>query len=103
MKNHAGALSEVLSSLVLSLRVWGRFQCVVFKVHGMWLTGRFGLLRVARAIRIMLAHDERSLYQSFNGLVAQLVRAPPCHGGGRRFESDLGRLQYLIWTFSSVG
>ena len=26
-----------------------------------------------------------------SGLVAQLVRAPPCHGGGRRFESDLGR------------
>ena len=25
------------------------------------------------------------------GLVAQLVRAPPCHGGGRRFESDRGR------------
>ena len=25
--------------------------------------------------------------------MAQLVRAPPCHGGGRRFESDLGRLQ----------
>ena len=25
------------------------------------------------------------------GPVAQLVRAPPCHGGGRRFESDLGR------------
>ena len=24
--------------------------------------------------------------------MAQLVRAPPCHGGGRRFESDLGRL-----------
>ena len=21
-----------------------------------------------------------------------MVRAPPCHGGGRRFESDLGRL-----------
>ncbi len=20
-----------------------------------------------------------------------MVRAPPCHGGGRRFESDLGR------------
>ena len=29
---------------------------------------------------------------SLLGLVAQLVRAPPCHGGGRRFESDLGRL-----------
>ena len=23
--------------------------------------------------------------------MAQLVRAPPCHGGGRRFESDPGR------------
>ena len=25
------------------------------------------------------------------GPVAQLVRASPCHGEGRRFESDLGR------------
>ena len=31
-----------------------------------------------------------------NGLVAQLVRAPPCHGGGRRFESDLGRLYGIL-------
>ena len=28
--------------------------------------------------------------------MAQLVRAPPCHGGGRRFEPDLGR--FLIET-----
>ncbi len=27
--------------------------------------------------------------------MAQLVRAPPCHGGGRRFESDWGRLHHL--------
>ena len=34
----------------------------------------------------------QNLVRSFTfGLVAQLVRAPPCHGGGRRFESDLGR------------
>ena len=33
------------------------------------------------------------------GLVAQLVRAPPCHGGGHGFESRLGRL----WDLSSAG
>ena len=27
----------------------------------------------------------------FCGPVAQLVRAPPCHGGGHGFESRLGR------------
>ena len=37
--------------------------------------------------------------------MAQLVRAPPCHGGGRRFESDLGRYFYkqLLWDLSSAG
>ncbi len=40
-----------------------------------------------------------------SGLVAQLVRAPPCHGGGRRFESDLGRLYEILmrWDLSSAG
>ena len=33
------------------------------------------------------------------GPVAQLVRASPCHGEGRRFESDLGR----FWDLSSAG
>ena len=32
--------------------------------------------------------------------MAQLVRAPPCHGGGRGFESRLGR---FIWDLSSAG
>ena len=36
------------------------------------------------------------------GLVAQLVRAPPCHGGGRGFESLLGRF-IIIWDLSSAG
>ena len=30
------------------------------------------------------------------GPVAQLVRAPPCHGGGRGFEPHPGRLQLYI-------
>ncbi len=30
------------------------------------------------------------------GLVAQLVRAPPCHGGGRGFEPHPGRLQRIF-------
>ena len=33
------------------------------------------------------------------GPMAQLVRAPPCHGGGHGFESRLGRL----WDLSSAG
>ena len=31
-----------------------------------------------------------------NGPVAQLVRASPCHGEGRRFESDLGRSEEVL-------
>ena len=31
-----------------------------------------------------------------DGPVAQLVRAPPCHGGGRGFESHSGRLNAAI-------
>ncbi len=27
--------------------------------------------------------------------MAQLVRAPPCHGGGRGFESHSGRYPYI--------
>ena len=34
------------------------------------------------------------------GPVAQLVRAPPCHGGGREFESHLGR---FLRDLSSAG
>ena len=30
------------------------------------------------------------------GPLAQLVRAPPCHGGGHGFESRLGRLSVII-------
>ena len=32
----------------------------------------------------------------FHGPVAQLVRAPPCHGGGHGFESRLGRHLYSV-------
>ena len=28
--------------------------------------------------------------------MAQLVRAPPCHGGGREFESLLGRSKHIF-------
>ena len=35
--------------------------------------------------------------------MAQLVRAPPCHGGGREFESLLGRLYRKIHDNFIVG
>ena len=42
-----------------------------------------------------------------HGLVAQLVRAPPCHGGGHGFESRLGRFSncstITVWDLSSAG
>ena len=45
---------------------------------------------------IQVINHQQSMYvvfkvQTLNGPVAQLVRAPPCHGGGREFESLLGR------------
>ena len=45
---------------------------------------------------------------AFNGPVAQLVRAPPCHGGGHGFESRLGRFFgneefNILWDHSSAG
>ena len=35
--------------------------------------------------------------------MAQLVRAPPCHGGGRRFEPVPGRLHLYAIQFIQVG
>ena len=37
-----------------------------------------------------------------NGPVAQLVRAPPCHGGGHRFKSGRGRFFFLLSFFSAL-
>ena len=35
--------------------------------------------------------------------MVQLVRTPPCHGGGQGFESPLGRLVKDPWDLSSAG
>ena len=37
------------------------------------------------------------------GPVAQLVRAPPCHGGGRGFEPRSGRFVYYHGILAQLG
>ena len=38
-----------------------------------------------------------------HGPVAQLVRAPPCHGGSREFESLLGRFSLVRGVLAQLG
>ena len=38
-----------------------------------------------------------------HGPVAQLVRAPPCHGGGRGFESLPGRFSFVRGIIAQLG
>ena len=56
---------------------------------------------------VLGSSPRRSTCSTRYGLVAQLVRAPPCHGGGRGFESHPGRSsekkkQFHIWGLSSA-
>ena len=51
-------------------------------------------LTVTRRVAQGLEH--RVAIFSENGLVVQLVRAPPCHGGSCRFKSGLGRLKSCV-------
>jgi hypothetical protein len=45
----------------------------------------------------------RMVSQIILGAVAQLVRALPCHGRGREFESRQHRHFLPLWGLSSVG
>ena len=55
-----------------------------------------------------IVDDEKSYVCSFEGAnlvgpMAQLVRAPPCHGGGRGFESLSGRLEIKYGVIAQLG
>ena len=45
----------------------------------------------------LTVYSFEGIIQNRYGPMAQLVRAPPCHGGGRGFESHSGRL-YRIFS-----
>ena len=53
------------------------------------------LLQIASVVRIHL----HPLTERLDGPVAQLVRAPPCHGGGHGFESRLGRFSNCFYDY----
>ena len=40
---------------------------------------------------------------AYYGLVVQLVRTPPCHGGGHGFESRSGRFFYASRRAAGIG
>ena len=88
-------------------------KCVIF-VYNILLSGGENKTRFARQFNVgWLAFNQNLLCGSLaqlgehlpykqrvigsspivstNGLVVQLVRTPPCHGGGRGFESHPGR------------
>ena len=44
----------------------------------------------------------KSLYFIYSGPVAQPVRAPPCHGGGRGFDSHPGRLLFVQYFYGII-
>ena len=48
----------------------------------------------------MMRNCSQKQFRTIFGLVVQLVRTPPCHGGGRGFESHPGR---HLCGFSSSG
>ena len=65
------------------------------------------LLRIGGCHGIVLWGSDLSLVIKFiywvrYGPVAQLVRAPPCHGGGRRFESVPGRDGLKITSYEVI-
>ena len=53
---------------------------------------------------IIISVDETNHSKEQNyGPVAQLVRVPPCHGGGRGFEPLLGRFTFILGRLAQLG
>lgn len=78
-----------------------------------FLKNRFAFSRIVYILRehfdtgfvyITYSIARKTLLFKILGAVAQLVRALPCHGRGREFESRQHRQIYpFIWGLSSVG
>ena len=75
-------------------------KCLWYNINVLLRTAIWELSSAGRASALQAGghrFDPYSDHHLIYGLVVQLVRMPPCHGGGRRFEPVPGRHKnYLV-------
>lgn len=98
-------LTPVRFRLVYEIRLLQRIS----GYRPVWQVARLGceksqvqILLSRRVIHTVIGSDAVDMRINHYGCVAQLVRAPPCHGGGRGFESRHGRVRLVAKRYQGT-